>query len=464
MKKSHSLGRYLVASRNISSGETIITEEPITIGPTLGITHICCIGCFTRLDNENYRKCENCQFPKCQENCVKYHSKTECNFFKDKNLSEKLPCKEIFDLVFPLRLLFLKASSPETFDIVKNMEAHIEERKLNEELWRKYQDQFVARIQSLCDFSEEEIQFVLGVIDVNCFELGDEKKKARALYPSAYLMSHECICNTRHSDDPQTNALKVIASRNIKRGESITINYGYTLQGTLMRRQFISDGKYFWCTCKRCSDPTELRTNISALVCKNCDEGKVLPIDPLDQSGSWKCSMCPLSLQGESVSSLLKALYNELEDIGPHNVKKQEEFLIKYRNVLSPNHYLFLSAKYSLCQVLGKMEGYVINDLSEEYLRKKETFCRQLLAIAAALEPGESRLRGILLYELHAPIMISSTRQIQEQKISLNKFRSNIKEVVQLLTESFNILKLEPKGTSEYEISKAAKQAIDSMT
>lgn len=416
------------------------------------------------MNDENHEKCKKCNFPVCKDDCTRYHSKVECDFFKEKHLSEKLPSNELFDLIFPLKVLFLKASSPEIFGIVKNMEAHIEGRKLNEELWKRYQDQFVTKIQSLSDFSEEEIQFVLGVIDVNCFELGDEERKIRALYPSAYLMSHDCICNTRHSDDPHTNVLKVMACRDIKRGEPITINYGYTLQGTLMRRQFISDGKFFWCSCKRCSDPTELRTYISALVCKNCEDGKVLPMDPLNQNGAWKCNMCSLSLQGDSVKALLKTLYNELEDIGPHNVRKQEEFLIKYRNVLTPNHYLFLSAKYSLCQVLGKMEGYVINELSEEYLLKKETYCRQLLAIVAILEPGKSRLRGMLLYELHAPIMISSTRRIQEQKISVNKFRANVKEAVQLLTESFNILKLEPEGSNEYAIAIAAKQAIDSMT
>ncbi|KAL5275564.1 hypothetical protein ACFFRR_001440 [Megaselia abdita] len=464
VKTSSSLGRYLVASKNISYGETIITEEPIAVGPALGVNRACCIGCFIQLDSESHEKCEKCNFPVCKENCTKYHSKAECDFFKEKSLSEKLTFNELFDLLFPLKVLFLKTASPEKFEIVQKMEAHIEERKLNKELWEKYQHQYVSKIQSLINFSEEEIQFVLGVIDVNCFELGDQQKQIRALYPSAFLMSHECVCNTRHTDDPQTNVLKVMACRAIRKGESITINYGYTLQGTLMRRQYIYEGKYFWCTCKRCSDPTELRTYISALVCKNCEDGKVLPVDSLDQGGSWNCNKCSLTLQGDKVSSLLRALYNELEEIGPHNVKKQEEFLSKYKNVLGANHYLFLSAKYSLCQILGKMDGYVINELSEEYLRKKETYCRQLLAVVGILEPGNSRLRGMLLYELHAPIMVSLTRQIQEQKISVNKFKSSVKEVVRLLTESFNILKLESEGTGEYEISIAAKQAVDSMT
>lgn len=462
------MGRYIVASRNIPYGETIIAEEALTIGPTLGVSNTCCIGCFTQLDNKSLGKCENCSFPVCKEKCTgisKYHSKEECDFFKEKKLSEKLPSPELFDLIFPLRVLFLKKSCPEKFVVVQKMEAHIEQRKLNKELWSSYQERFVPEIRKLTtEFSEEEIQFVLGVIDVNCFELGNEFKKSRALFPSAFLMAHECVCNTRHSDDPQTSSLKVMACRDIKKGEMITINYGYTLQGTLMRRKYIYDGKYFWCSCKRCSDPTELRTFTSALVCNECKCGKVLPLEPLNQEGTWKCDSCTLTLEGSVVSNLLKKLYDELEEIGPHSVLGQEKFLAKYKNVLGPNHYLFLSAKYSLCQLLGKVEGYVINELPDEFLKKKEAYCRQLLALDAILEPGKSRLRGMLLYELHAPIMISSTRQIQEKKITVNKFKEIIKEVIKLLTESFNILSLEPEGTSEYEVAMAAKQALDSMS
>ena len=43
-----------------------------------------------------------------------------------------------------------------------------------------------------------------------------------------------------------------------------------------------------------------------------------------------------------------------------------EEFLAKYEPLLHPNHYHMLTAKHSLMQMLGRTEGYLIQDMPEE--------------------------------------------------------------------------------------------------
>lgn len=66
----------------------------------------------------------------------------------------------------------------------------------------------------------------------------------------------------------------------------------------------------------------------------------------------------------------------------------------RYRNVLHKNHYLVLSAKHSLCQLYGRSEGHLIQDMSLECLKRKEEYCRELLQVVNHLEPGLTRLRG----------------------------------------------------------------------
>lgn len=91
---------------------------------------------------------------------------------------------------------------------------------------------------------------------------------------------------------------------------------------------------------------------------------------------------------------LLDKIFNELDTIDVNDIQRYEEFLVKYRNVLHKNHYLCISAKHSLCQLYGRSEGSLIQNLNLEDLKKKEDYCRDVLHVIDHLEPGLSRLRG----------------------------------------------------------------------
>ena len=77
---------------------------------------------------------------------------------------------------------------------------------------------------------------------------------------------------------------RVRAATKIPKGCEITTTYTLTLAGTLYRRRHLSESKYFQCTCLRCSDPTELGSNFSTLVCQQCKNGDVTSIDSLNEA------------------------------------------------------------------------------------------------------------------------------------------------------------------------------------
>lgn len=160
---------------------------------------------------------------------------------------------------------------------------------------------------------------------------------------------------------------------------------------------------------------------------------------------------------------LVTKLYDELDAIGGSDINQIEMFIRKYSRTLHRNHYIFLSAKHSLCQLLGKVDGFLINELSAELLRRKEDYCRDLLEVVDILEPGSSRLRGVIMYELHAPVMLQITRELQAGKIKNSEFKRRLKEVIQILRKSHDILQHEPEGSSEHQMAVAAKSALDAM-
>lgn len=124
----------------------------------------------------------------------------------------------------------------------------------------------------------------------------------------------------------------------------------------------------------------------------------------------------------------------------------------------------------------------MLYDMNEDLLKRKIRICEELLKTADILEPGLSRLRGniehkiqindaritdgiqnyylvtgIVLYELHAPIMMLLQKSRPSSKKQL---KHSIRRVISYLTEASEILKFESSSTMEGKIGFAAQQAL----
>lgn len=169
------------------------------------------------------------------------HSKLECEFFRDENTAKPLTdlasptqVKNLYELVLIVRILLMKQHSSELYKRIMLMESHMEERKKNPQLWSHYESNVVTYLRDTwhmaSEFTSQEIHTICGILDVNCFEIGQNFAKARTLYPSAFLLAHDCCPNTSHTDDPKTYDIILRTSRAVKKGEAITLSYAYTLQ------------------------------------------------------------------------------------------------------------------------------------------------------------------------------------------------------------------------------------------
>ncbi|KAJ2940347.1 hypothetical protein O0L34_g21 [Tuta absoluta] len=470
VKHSDVMGRYLIASRDIRAGEIIFEEPALAVGPCSGCALIC-LGCYRELDESNFAKCQGCKWPMCNSSCPgkgKYtgHSTYECETLKavPPDYSKLGDLKDCYHALMPLRCLLLKTADPDKWNKLTVMEAHNDIRRARGEIYPNNEKLVVLRLKKWgLKYDAEEIHTVCGILEVNAFEVGGTGKNARALYDKAYLLAHDCTPTTTHTDAEKLPGRPLIIRASVahKAGDLISLCYAYTLQGTLKRREHIKLSKFFECCCKRCSDPTELGTYASAFRCPKC-AGRVLPSAPLEPNAQWNCvdNGCGYAMPAVAVQLLLKRLTDEYEAIDLNDVPGFEEFLHKYRNVLHSVHYLCLSAKHSLSQLYGKVENYMIHEMPETELNRKIEICRDLMKVFDVIEPGYSRLRGVTLYELHAPLMILTTRDFERKAITKENLRKRLKEIVGYLSESALILGFEPAQSSEGLMATAAKDAL----
>ena len=133
----------------------------------------------------------------------------------------------------------------------------------------------------------------------------------------------------------------------------VTIHYMTPMLGTATRRSKIRKNWFFDCSCPRCSDPTELGTFASALLCPVCVkggcEGILLPKEPLNPACLWTCSLPGCSSQTESstVRDMVANFEKDLETAG-ESVDDLETLLVTLGQTLHPQHYLMMTGKRRL--------------------------------------------------------------------------------------------------------------------
>ena len=115
------------------------------------------------------------------------------------------------------------------------------------------------------------------------------------------------------------------------------------------------------CRCARCSDPTELGTFSSSLLCpaQSC-RSAVISADVSDLSSDWRCSTCSKLFPASKISNVTAAIKEQAEKLEFNKdhpekcgVEAHEAFLKKYKQILHPNHVTLIRVKYNLAKMYG---------------------------------------------------------------------------------------------------------------
>merc|ERR1712179_656288 len=158
--------------------------------------------------------------------------------------------------------------------------------------------------------------------------------------------------------------------------------------------------------------------------------GPVICTDPKDETNMspWECTKCKFMVRAETVERLNKMIYFELARTPPRDIKEVENIFQKYRNTLHHQHFHLVGMKHTLSELYGRIENYTLGELTVQQINRKIECCRDLLTVLDMLDPGISRMRGLTLYELHAPLLILANKLFAEKALTKPKFICKIAE------------------------------------
>nr|CAD7257054.1 unnamed protein product [Timema shepardi] len=493
------LGRHLVATRDIKEGVVVLKELPLVAGPPQ-ITPPVCLGCYRTLDLFGSRECVTCGWPLCSDKCGESQAhKPECHITSTRRgakgkrtlvtllhvreadyraLVTLLPVREAdyralvtllsvrevefrvsvktfhqphptYQCLLVLRCLYQRDSNPDVWKKLQNLESHCEERRKTP----RYEEdrvavaQFVRRFFNLQDFSEEQILRVCGIVQVNGHEVPVTEPPHVAIYETASLLEHHCRPNCSKSFT-SSGGLIIRTAEPILKGQHLSICYSDALWGTANRRHHLSETKFFWCTCERCADPTELGTFFSAIRCKNslCD-GYLLPEHPLLQgtpeetplNSQWRCHTCQVMVPVSEVLETLEKVGRYLSSMEKGEPRSCERFQDQFENLLHPNHFYLTDVQLALAQLYGQDSPEGLQGVGDKDLQKKIKLCRKLLALVDHLVPcklllletysqPENRVRGVLMFELHAVVAEEARRRANRDGMNPGEFRDRTQE------------------------------------
>ncbi|XP_023326741.1 uncharacterized protein LOC111700149 isoform X2 [Eurytemora carolleeae] len=462
VERSKKLGRFLAATKDLAEGELILQESPMVIGPRQ-LTKPVCLGCHKEIASSSEMiKCIRCNWPVCSLKCQDSpQHDPECRATKAAgskvNVEVFNQTNMMYACITVIRALALQDGPKKVWEDYVKFDSHLDER-IKTPIYNKVNKEkvvfFMHHYLGIKRYSDLEILEASGKLDTNCFEIRQNGQNLRAMYRTACIISHDCTPNTRHTFSPD-NSINIYTTRKIEKGSIISATYTNTLWPTLQRREHLNMSKCFWCSCRRCRDPTELGSYLSAIRCSRClgfrdnvqnnDLQYITPTNPLNPESLWKCSKCTNIQKASQIKSGNASVSNELSQVNKGSCEALLKFLHAQEPVLGPNNHHVVEVKYTIVSILGNRKPYMLSDLSMELLQIKERFCRELLNIADLIEPGYSRWRGQLLLELQMAIVALAAGQAEAGMISKSKAKEKAEEGLQTLTLASSILQVEPE-------------------
>ena len=261
-------GRGLVAAREFKAGDILIRSSPFSSAVAANHVHEYCNKCGGKGE---LKRCSQCSFVRycsrdCQVNAWTDH-KLECSYIKSKF--------DIFSKVLPLNSLLLLR----TLEMNENEKAKqgIKKRELCPELemLESHREDFL-KIQLRKDQKSpydivvktyrpflrdreyaisEKTLFNLHcklAVNANAFQSETGETVSSGLFPEQTLLNHSCRPNCINC----FRGLEVllVACRDIKFGEELTINYIDLIKPVWERRAMLKEKSFFECNCERCEE------------------------------------------------------------------------------------------------------------------------------------------------------------------------------------------------------------------
>ena len=411
----------MVATRDISALEVILSERAAAVGPKLCHSPVC-VECLAEVDlDSDLVTCSKCGLPFCSVTCRDsrtLHS-AECSLLAG---CEPRLTKEDFHSnsgvlasVTAVRLLALRQDDPDLHHRVELLMDNLD--RIQESPDWATQEKCVQLLTQRCGantLTAADIHRALGIFASNSCSLAGYR--GRGLFPTFSLINHSCVRNARHLVTSDERLMEVVAQRDIRAGEEINVRYTAGCL-ELDRREQIRSQWYFDCGCVRCRDPTDCGTYCSAVRCAKCRRGLVLP----QSDALWSCQDCGqhyLPAHIDKVCNKLKLLLDKTPRKDP---EKLENFLKIAAKFVHSNHCLLVEVKRTLLSLYG-------STLSPSLIARKLELADEILTVLDSLDPGLTSWRGQILYDITRFRLMSSLQAVQAGTLSPSQCAAQLEE------------------------------------
>jgi len=151
----------------------------------------------------------------------------------------------------------------------------------------------------------------------------------------------------------------------------------------------------------------------------------------------------------------------ERESIQREDVVGLEDFLNRHKKTLVQGHVTMLEVKKQLSVAYGRYSGYELSSLSLDKLKKKVSYCREVLEAITILEPGISTQKGLTLYEEWRGEKELAERLRADNKLDTEEYRNKLEQALKSLEEAAMIMRYEPENSLHGKVSHEIDQNLE---
>jgi len=412
-----SVGRVLLAARDILPYEAVLTDTALVLCPDDSPVCVGCLGCVG-----DGVVCGVCKWPVCREECSKEeHHQEECSIFRKNKIVPRIDNYSgkhwLYTAVAVLRVLLVKKNNPEDWRKVVSLMDHWGEREKDGQVAEAVRRMWEF-FHTICDLSWvnlSDVQHVFGVLKTNSVSL--ITCQGRSLYPTVSLLSHSCVPNLEPVTNPGTK-ITLRAKTRILAGEELTIRYIPTMQDRWAIQDKIQQDWFFICSCRRCKDVTELGSHFSSLQC-SCGGF----FSSQDKTG-FICSLC-----GDCQD--LSEKFQQFEEIESNLPSISGETVAEVCRIIEDDpmihaHYYLRTKIYMKYIDMNSSSDSV--DILEDVVARVKT----LLSTLQMIDTGCSRLMGKYLLVLADSQQKLLKRRKAEEGISMQELKQAAMELTRV--------------------------------
>lgn len=193
------------------------------------------------------------------------------------------------------------------------------------------------------------------------------------------------------------------------------------------------------------------------------------PPNTPDPDADWQCRQCRFTTSGAAVEQAIALIRHEVDAIeslplGVERLQRSDTFLSQHgHQLLADDHHLLTAVRHSLISMYGRVAGYTLPELSAAQLAHKVALCRRVLAILDVVHPGMSRARALMLYELHAPLLLLARAERTAGRMDEQEWRRRLAEVAEMLRMCATVLGWEAANSTVAAVARLARVRRDEL-